>query len=264
MKPGKSSAKRPPIVLVSPNIERKGDEFGDMSTSLSETYQKALLSAGAIPLALPASTSRQAIAECVSCCDGVLLTGGEDVDPRLYSHGELSANVRRKVTVTPDGGARDLREFLLVDEIFRQKKPLLAICRGQQVLNVALGGTLIADIAAQKPDAINHRRMDKRSHIVHEVRLAGSSLLSKITRKNSLGVNSTHHQSVDRVAPPLEVSAFSKDGIIEGLQLKPEAVHTLPFLLSVQFHPERLADRYPEHQAIFRVFTQSCVLSRKN
>jgi len=89
-------------------------------------------------------------------------------------------------------------------------------------------------------------------------------LLSKVTRKNSLGVNSTHHQAVDRVAPPLEVSAFSEDGIIEGLQLKPEAVHSLPFLLSVQFHPERLADRYPEHQAIFRVFTQSCVLTQKH
>jgi putative glutamine amidotransferase len=264
MKPAKTSAKRPPIVLVSPNIEKKGEEFGDMSTSLSETYQKALMNVGAIPLALPASASREVIAECVSRCDGALLTGGEDIDPRLYGNGELPANVRRTVTVTPDGGVRDLREFLLIDEIFRQKKSLLAICRGQQVLNVALGGTLIADIAAQKPDAINHRRMDKRSHVVHQVRLVEGSLLSKVTRKNSLGVNSTHHQAVDRVAPPLEVSAFSEDGIIEGLQLKPEAVHSLPFLLSVQFHPERLADRYPEHQAIFRVFTQSCVLTQKH
>ena len=265
MKPGKSSAKRPPIVLVSPGIEKKGEEFGDMSISLSETYQIALMNAGAIPLALPASASRQVISECVSRCDGALLTGGEDLDPQLYSNGELPAKVRRTVTVTPDGGVRDLREFLLIDEIFRQKKSLLAICRGQQVLNVALGGTLIADIAAQKPDAINHRRMDKRSHVVHQVRLVEGSLLSKVTRKNSLGVNSTHHQAVDRVAPPLEVSAFSEeDGIIEGLQLKPEAVHSLPFLLSVQFHPERLADRYPEHQAIFRVFTQSCVLTQKH
>lgn len=264
MKKQKSAGKRPPLVLVSPNIEKKGDEFGDMSTSLSETYQKALLSTGAIPVALAASTSREAIAECVSRCDGVLLTGGEDLDPGLYSDGELPLKVRRTVVITPDGGARDLREFVLIDEVFRQKKPLLAICRGQQVLNVALGGTLIADIAAQKPDAINHRRMDKRSQIVHQVRLTERSMLSKITRKRSLGVNSTHHQAVDRVAPPLEVSAFSEDGIVEGLQLKPEAVHSLPFLLSVQFHPERLADRYPEHQAIFRVFTQSCVLTQKN
>src|SRR2546430_4876579 len=259
-----SAIKQPPVILVSPNIEKKGDEFGDVSTSLSETYQQALMGAGAIPLALSASTSRELIRESVSHCDGVLLTGGEDVDPRIYGEGELPARVRRKVHVTPDQGARDLREFLLIDEVFRQKKPLLAICRGHQVLNVALGGTLFADIAAQKPDAINHRRMDKRSHVVHQVRLTESSLLSKITRRRKLGVNSTHHQAVDRVAPPLQINALSDDGIIEGLQLKPDAVHSLPFLLSVQFHPERLADRYPEHQAIFRVFTQTCVAARKN
>jgi putative glutamine amidotransferase len=256
--------KRPPLVLVSPCIEKKGEEFGDSSTSLSETYQKALMQAGAIPLALAASTSRELIRECVSHCDGVLLTGGEDVDPRLYGVEKLPTRVRRTVVLTPDGGARDLREFLLVDEVFRQKKPLLAICRGQQLLNVALGGTLIADIAAQKPDAENHRQMDKRSHVVHQVRLTESSVLSNITRRLRLGVNSTHHQAVDRVAPPLEAIALSEDGIIEGLQLKPEAVHSLPFLLSVQFHPERLADRYPEHQAIFRVFAHACVLNRKN
>src|SRR5712671_3210555 len=205
MKRKSAAAKRPPIILVSPNIDKKGDEFGEMATSLSERYQLALMREGAIPLALPASTSRQLIMECVSRCDGVLLTGGEDVDPRIYDE-NISARLRRTVTVTPDGGARDLREFLLIDEVFRQKKPLLAICRGQQVLNVALGGTLIADISAQKPDAVNHRQMDKRSHVVHQVRLTESSLLSKITRRHRLGVNSTHHQAVDRVAPPLQVT----------------------------------------------------------
>ena len=106
--------------------------------------------------------------------------------------------------------------------------------------------------------------MDKRSHVVHHARLTEYSLIAKITRQHRLGVNSTHHQAVDRVAPPLQVTALSEDGIVEGLELKADAVHSLPFLLSVQFHPERLADRYPEHQAIFRVFTQSCVLVRKN
>jgi len=255
--------KRPPIVLISPNIEKKGEEFGDVSTSLSETYQQALMSVGAIPLALPASVSRPLIAECVRHCHGVVLTGGEDVDPRLYAQ-NLSPTLHKTVTVTPDGGARDLREFLLVDEVFRQKKPLLAICRGHQVLNVALGGTLIADISAQKPNAINHRRMDKRSQVAHQARLTEGSLLAKITRRNSLGVNSTHHQAVERVAPPLEAIAFSDDGIIEASQLKHDAIHSLPFLLSVQFHPERLAERYPEHRAIFRVFAEACVLGSNN
>src|SRR2546428_5684601 len=177
----------PPLILISPNIEKKGDEFGDVSISLSETYQQALMGAGAMPRAMPATLSPELIAQCVARCDGVLLTGGEDVDPRLYGNG-LPSRVRRTVNVTPDGGARDLRELMLIDELFRQRKPLLAICRGHQVLNVALGGTLFADIRSQKPQAQNHRRMDKRSQVVHEVRLTADSLLAKITGARKLGV----------------------------------------------------------------------------
>jgi putative glutamine amidotransferase len=129
---------------------------------------------------------------------------------------------------------------------------------------VALGGTLVVDILSQLPRARNHRRPDKRSEVVHEVRLTPGSLLAKITGRQKLGVNSTHHQAVAKVAPPLKVTAVSSDGVIEGLELQRGAAGGLPFLLSVQFHPERLADRYPEHRAIFRVFAQACVLSRKN
>src|SRR5438552_11123691 len=107
--------KSPPLVLVSPNIEKKGDEFGDLSTSLAETYQQALMRAGCLPLALPATVSRECIAECVGRCDGVLLTGGEDVNPTIYGE-RLPPRLQRKLALTPDGGARDLRELLLVDE----------------------------------------------------------------------------------------------------------------------------------------------------
>jgi putative glutamine amidotransferase len=84
-----------------------------------------------------------------------------------------------------------------------------------------------------------------------------------MTGKQKLGVNSTHHQAVARVAAPFKVAAVSNDGIVEGLELKPDAARMLPFLLSVQFHPERLVDRYAEHRAIFRGFTQACALSRE-
>jgi len=254
---------RRPLILVSPNIEKKGDEFGDLSTSLSETYQKALMGVGAIPVALPATTDREFIGECVNRCDGVLLTGGEDVDPRLYGNG-LPRRLHKTVTVTPDGGERDLRELVLIDEVFRQRKPLLAICRGHQMLNVALGGALVVDIKSQMPAAINHRRMDRRSEVVHELRLTPGSLLAKITGREKLGVNSTHHQAVGRPAGPLQVTAASDDGVIEGLELRPEAAHWLPFLLSVQFHPERLVDRYAEHQAIFGAFARAARHSRSN
>jgi putative glutamine amidotransferase len=254
---------RPPLILISPNVEKKGDEFGDLSISLSETYQQAVMGAGGLPLALPALATRALIAESVRRCDGVLLTGGEDVDPRLYGTG-LPPRLRGTVTVTPDGGARDWRELVLIDEVFRQRKPLLGICRGHQILNVALGGTLLADILGQRPRAMNHRRMDRRSEIVHDVRLTPGSLLAKITDGQRLGVNSTHHQAVARVAAPLRVAAVSSDGIIEGLELRPGAAQMLPFLLSVQFHPERLVDRYPEHRAIFQALTRACVLDSKD
>jgi putative glutamine amidotransferase len=253
---------RLPLIIVSPSIEREGVEFHDRSISLSEAYPRAVADAGGIPLTLPVGKSRELLAECVRLCDGVLLTGGDDIEPRLYGN-SLPAAVRRTVGTTPDGGERDLRELILIDEVFRQRKPLLAICRGHQMLNVALGGTLIADIPTQVPNAIDHRRMDRRSEVVHEVRLTRDSLLSKISRKRKLGVNSTHHQAVGRVAEPLQVTATSGDGVVECMELKPKAGRLLPFLLSLQFHPERLVDRYPEHRAVFRAFMHACILHRK-
>jgi putative glutamine amidotransferase len=252
-----------PLVLVSPNIEKKGDEFGDMSISLAETYQQALEAAGAIPVAMAANLSQEHIAQVVSRCDGVLLTGGEDIDPAIYAD-HLPAKLQKTVHVTPDDGRRDYRELMLINEVFRQRKPLLGICRGHQMLNIALGGTLFADIPSQIRGAMNHRRMDRRSEVVHDVRLTQGSLLSMITGRQALGVNSTHHQAVARVGGPLRVAAVSEDGVIESLELKPSAARMLPFLLSVQFHPERLAPRYAEHQAIFRAFAEACNLCRKN
>jgi putative glutamine amidotransferase len=254
--------KRPPLILISPDVESAGKEFGDLSISLSAKYEQALIVAGGIPVTMPATDSPEVVAQCVRVADGVLLTGGDDVNPELYGNG-LPKKVRRTVGMTPDGGRRDYRELLLIDEVFQQRKPLLAICRGQQILNVALGGTLLADIPSQVPDAMEHRRTDKRGEIVHEVQLTRDSLLAKITGGQKLGVNSTHHQAVAQVAAPLRPTAVSGDGIIEGLELRPEGARWLPFLLSVQFHPERLMDRYPEHEAIFRVFARACGQNRK-
>ena len=250
-----------PLILVSPSIESKGAEFSDMSLSLSLPYERALISAGALPWPILSLPSRQLIAECVGRADGVLLTGGEDMNPVLYDP-HMPNKLRRKCILTPDGGARDLRELMLVDEVFRQRKPLLAICRGHQVLNVALGGTLISDIPTQLKTRINHRRVDKRCAKVHEVSLTPGSLIAKITGKRTLGVNSTHHQAVDRPAEMLAVAARSADGVVESLQLQPEAARRLPFLLSVQFHPERLVDRHPEHHALFAAFAKACAPKR--
>jgi putative glutamine amidotransferase len=250
-----------PIILLTPDVEEKGKEFGDLSSSLSGCYERALLEAGALPLTLPAVVSRKALAEYVRRSDGILLTGGDDINPQLYSK-ELPPRVRRTVDVTPDGGARDYRELVLLSEIFQQRKPLLAVCRGHQLLNIALGGTLVADIPSQWPGALEHRRLDRRDKPVHEVCLTSGSLLAKITGKAKLAVNSTHHQAIGKLAEPLRAVAVSPDGVVEGVELKPGAAGWLPFLLGIQFHPERLAGQFREHRAIFRAFARVCARGR--
>lgn len=256
------SRTRPPLILISPSIEKAGVEFGDRSISLSEAYMRAVTAAGGVPIVAPAGVRRDLMAECLHHCDGVLLTGGDDIEPELYEK-KLPGKLRRTVEPTPDGGERTLRELFLIDEIFRQRKPTLAVCRGSQLLNVALGGTLIVDIPLQVPGALEHRRMDKRSEVVHVVRLTADSQLAKITGRKNLGVNSTHHQAVGRVAEPLRVVAVSPDGIVEAVELRREVAHWLPFLVGVQFHPERLAPQHAEHRALFEALVRASLKNRK-
>jgi putative glutamine amidotransferase len=246
-----------PLIVVSPGIERRGVEFHDLSVSLSVKYDYAVLQAGGIPVTAPTTIDRALLAETVRRADGVMLTGGDDINSDLYDP-DLPPAIRRTVGHTPDGGGRDLRELILIDETFRQRKPLLAICRGHQLLNIALGGGLIADIGRQLPGALNHCRMDKAGELVHEVPLTSGSLLARIAGKRVLGVNSSHHQAVLKPAEPLMAVGRTRDGIVEAMELRPEAAEVMPFLLSVQFHPERLSERYAEHRAIFRRFVAAC------
>jgi putative glutamine amidotransferase len=247
-----------PLILVSPSIFKRGVEFHDRSVSLSVKYEDSILQAGGIPFIVPSTVDRALLAEIVRRVDGVVLSGGDDLNPGLYAK-KLPRAVRQTIEQTPDGGGRDLREIILVDEIFRQRKPLLAICRGHQLLNVALGGKLIADIRRQVPGALNHQRSDQPAGLVHEAALTPGSLLAKITGKQVLGVNSSHHQAVLEPAEPLVAVARSRDGIIEAMELNPAAARRMPFLLSVQFHPERLTTGFAEHRKIFRRFVQACI-----
>jgi putative glutamine amidotransferase len=254
---------RLPLILVSPSIEKRGVEFHDLSVSLSFKYEQSILRAGGIPFILPSTTEPALLADIVRRVDGVMLTGGDDINPDLYVK-RLPRAIRRTVEQTPDGGGRDLRELILIDEVFRQRKPLLAICRGHQLLNIALGGTLVTDIRRQVPGALNHQRLDRAGKIVHEAALTAGSLLAKITGKQVLGMNSSHHQAVLQPAEPLVATARSKDGIVEAMELKPEAARRMPYLLSVQFHPERLTEKHAEHRAIFQSFTQACIRKIKS
>lgn len=244
-----------PLVLISGSTEKRGVEFTDFSLSLSHNYPRAIQAGGGTPLVAPCIPDRELVAESVAHVDGVLLTGGDDVQPKIYCDG-LPAAIAK--TVQAADSDRDAFELMLIDEVFRQRKPLLAICRGQQLLNVALGGTMIVDIASEMPGALNHSRLDKKDKIVHDAKVDGGSLLAQATGTTTLGVNSSHHQAVKKVAKPLRITAVSIDGIVEGLELQPESRHFLPFLLAVQFHPERLFTRHNEHFKIFKTFITAC------
>jgi putative glutamine amidotransferase len=233
-------------------------EFADQSISLSNKYSLAVATAGGLPFVCPCIDSESLLAAAVERCDGVLLTGGDDIQPQLYAPKAPEALV---ATVSGADRRRDLFELMLIEEVFRQKKPLLAICRGHQILNVAFGGTLIVDIPLEHGGTINHKRMDRKSEVVHEVALTRGSLLAKVSGRLRLGVNSSHHQAVSRVAKPFQVTARSADGIIESMELRGNAARTLPFMVAVQYHPERLFDRYAEHLALFQAFVKAAAFS---
>jgi putative glutamine amidotransferase len=245
------------LILISPSFELRGVEFSDLSVSLSLRYEQAVLAAGGLPMIGPATTNRQLLAESVRRADGVLLTGGDDINPYLYET-KLPRSIRKTVNTTPDNGRRDAAELMLIAEIFRQQKPVLAICRGHQLLHVAFGGKLIVDIAQQAPSAINHRKVKEAFHIVHDAELKPGSLIAKITGKRRLGVNSTHHQAIREPADPFVATARSRDGLVEAMELKPEFAGAMPFLLGVQFHPERLVEKGAQYAKIFSSFVKAC------
>ena len=248
---------RRPLILVSSSTQKEGYEFADASISLSNRYPEAVAAAGGIPVIAPCLVSKETIAEMLSRCDGVMLTGGDDVQTKLYA-ADLPPEIAKKAG--PPEPERDVVELQLIDEVFAQRKPLLAICRGHQILNVALGGTLIVDIPSQLKSDVDHRQMERKMDPVHTVTLTEGSQLERVTGKRKLGVNSTHHQAIGKIAGLLKPTATSDDGIVEAMELKDKTL--LPFLVSVQFHPERLYDRYPEFLKLFNAFVSSCADAR--
>ena len=242
-----------PLILVSPSTSPAGAEMADHSTSVSSRYLQSVLDAGGLPLTLPLTTDRTALAEAVAHCAGVLLTGGDDIDPRRYWPDVPVSLLATCDLVEP---ARDEMELALLAEVFAQRKPLLAICRGHQLVNVFLGGTLYVDLPSQAPSAVNHNQMEQRSDVVHTVKLPADSNYAALTGTTELGVNSTHHQAIARLAAPLQAAALAPDGLVEATELRPEEHGRLPWFQSTQFHPERLAA--PEHAALFRAFVRAC------
>jgi putative glutamine amidotransferase len=211
---------------------------------LNEGYADAVTAAGGVPVILPSVPgSADALLDRL---DGVLFSGGADVDPARYGAAEVHPST---YGIDP---RRDAFELELTERAVARAVPVLGICRGIQVINVALGGSLIQDIGpASRPDApFDHRQHEAglaAHEIGHEARMADHPVLRGVFGAATVGVNSFHHQVLDRVAPALEPVAWSPDGMVEAVVGAGNG-----FLLGVQWHPELMFRHHPDQLAPFR------------
>ena len=247
-----------PLILVTPSTQTDGVELSDHAISVATRYLQALIDAGGFPLVLPVNEDPALIADAVASADGLLLTGGDDIDPHLHWP-DVPADLLQTCTCAEP--IRDRFELAVIREVLKQKKPLMAICRGHQLFNIALGGTLYVDLPTQRPGPILHPQFERRFERVHEAEIVSGTQLERVAGLPRLEINSTHHQAIHQLAGPLRVSLVATDGVIEGTELKPEHAGLLPWFASLQYHPERLYQRWPEHGRLFHAFVKACARS---
>lgn len=213
------------------------------ASGVSEAYIRAVHAAGGLPLLIPSGLSGDELKAVASRLDGILFTGGGDIDPAYFN----GTPHERVYGVIPE---RDETEVGLVRLAAETGLPFMGICRGIQVINVALGGTLFTHIGEQLPGALKHDFKDK-THLAHPVQVKPGSRLAEILGTDNLLTNSLHHQGVDQVAERLAPAAWAPDGLVEGVEL---AGH--PFGLAVQWHPEWLQDM-PAMRNLFSAFVDA-------
>ena len=219
---------------------------GGRAHAVRETYTTAMHLAGAIPVLIPNDLGEDALRGMYERLDGILLSGGGDVAPHYFGapSNELCTDIDEN---------RDATEMHLVRWAHADDKPLLAICRGIQMLNVALGGTLVIDIPSQVggtvPHHFDHTPGANRQSLLHGVQIEDGTVLREVAGREQIQVNSIHHQAIDRLAPPLRVAACAPDGIIESVEAEGAR-----FFVGVQWHPEELYTVTPETPELFRRF----------
>jgi putative glutamine amidotransferase len=232
---------RPAVALTIGYARESLDDF-----QIHRAYVRSVEKAGAIPL-LVTPLAPAGVAALLERVQGLFLTGGSDVDPSHYGQARHPQAAR----IIPE---RDAFEIALCREALRRDLPILAICRGQQLLNVAQGGTLYQDIASEVPGAIEHRSQTARNATSHEVEIEEGSGLRAILGQKRMAVNSFHHQAVRDVGRDLVVSARSPvDGIIEGLESPGQR-----FVQAVQWHPEDFVDTSPAFEPLFAAWSRAC------
>jgi putative glutamine amidotransferase len=216
--------------------------------ALNRRYVMAIEAAGGAPLMLPPGLSDDSLHVTFDRLDGLLLSGGGDIDPVCY--GEAPHSATREISAD-----RDRMELALARWTVNEDKPVFAICRGIQVLNVALGGSLVQHIPTQVDGALQHTfepTQVARDHIAHSVQIESGTCLREVMGVDRAGANSWHHQSIKQVAPSLRVTAHAPDGVIEAVELPAHR-----FAIGVQWHPEWLYDDQPEMMRLFEALVQA-------
>ena len=220
----------------------------DRRVRASVTYAESIWAAGGMPFYVPAVFEDEDWIDTVfDMADGVLFTGGGDVEPSLY--GAVPSAPLHDVVAQ-----RDEIEIAVMREAADRRLPVLGICRGCQVLNVSFGGTLYQDVPSQRPSDVSHPEPTEprpEDEIVHQVRLAAGSRLADAYKSQGVATNSMHHQAVDKVGDDLVPVAFAPDDLVEGVEAREG------WIVGVQWHPERMFHRHPEHLGLFRAFVEA-------
>ena len=242
--------KRPPLIGVTTSISVGKNLKRPEHAFVNSSYLFAVQQAGGVPLPLPPQLGDRALEELASRLDGLLLTGGGDVDPGVFGESPHP-------TVYDVAPARDRLETTLVRRCMSEGKPVFAICRGIQLLNVTLGGSLYQDVASDPGTQIQHQQ-DKdgrpRDEPTHPVKMMPGSLLARVLGSEELQVNSLHHQAVKALGKGLVATAHAPDQIIEGIELEDPASC---FVLGVQWHPEELVSADPAARNLFSAFVSA-------
>lgn len=232
-----------PMIGLTSSYE-KNDKSNFVFTNHS--YLDAIRRFGGIPLIIPSEGIDEELERLVDLCDGILLTGGDDIDPALYGEELLNDTVQ----LSPD---RDRAEKKVCDLAVEKKLPLFGICRGMQFLNVYFGGTLYQDIPSQIETAINHRMEPPEHRTCHQCVIDPVSPLYALIGEEVIGVNSHHHQALKDIAPGFEVMGRCQDGIVEAICDPRES-----FVWGVQWHPEKIWDIETSSAKLFEAFISAC------
>lgn len=217
-----------PLVAITTTITAEAGPFRRLQVALYALYVEVLERHGVAPVLLTPSHSESTIASLLDRCQGLVLSGGEDVDPSLYGEPPLPG-----LGVT--NPARDDAELLVLELALERELPILAICRGCQLVNVHFGGTLYQDLTLQRPGALEHGQEEPWSLRTHQVWIDPDSELARITGAEELVINSFHHQGIKGIGEGLRVVAEAEDGTIEAI----ERPGSSAWFLGVQWHPER-------------------------